>query len=683
MQKRFFLLGIPMLFFGAFTPNACAQDETACSPELDSKTAKLLEKGLDKRKYDQEKRFGFLTAALEEDENAIQAEFALGLLYFDQARRTGNGFSESKMHLQKVHDRCPYHDAALPYTLGSIAYAEQDFESAIQWFERFISWERITGKPHSPRSMRRLDDVVESLPSIQFLLEFNAHADSPPPTVLKAVATPDQEYLPALSADGTLLFFTRAGERKAKGDLVSKPFEKFTWAKRDTPSLPFGSGEPMEDPFNRTTGYGGASISVDNRLLFLAIKTPAPGNPENIDLFSARYTLLEDTGDEVVYLWSDPTPLGSLNTPDGWESQPAISPDGQWLYFAAARPGTTEDAQGQPTIDILVSQRNGDGSWGAGQLLPPPINTGFSDKAPFLHPDGETLYFASNRKPSGGGYDIWMSRLDSAATPVDSGAWSPPINLGMPLNTEGDEHGLITAADGRTAYFASRRPGTKGLDIMVWTLPEPLRARASVVVRGQLEVSEALGNSPVELELRYAESKRAQAIEVAEDGGFAAVVDLSTAEDVMLVAKAEGAAFNAGIVIDRDEEEPALIEAALSLESVTEAGATFEIEDIRYASGSAEIGRSSLLLLDLFAEYLSETGLSVEIGGHTDNVGSEGDNFQLSESRARAVREYLIQQGVPGSDITSKGYGESQPRADNATPEGRALNRRTEFRVTD
>lgn len=677
---------VPFLAFllcQVFSHEGMAQDADVCQPELDAKTAKILEKGLDKRKYDAEKRQGFLESALEEDENALPAEFALGLLLFDRARRSGMGFAESRAHLLSVHDRCPDYDAELPYTLGSIAFAENEFESAIGWFNRFISWESQTGKPLSPRAMKRLDDVVERLPEIQFLMEFNAHADSPPPKVLSSVASRDQEYLPALSPDGTLLFFTRAGERKAKGDLVSKPFEKFTWARRESPDLDFDAGEAMEDPFNRQMGYGGASISVDNRSLFLAIKTPAPGNPENIDLYSARYELMEDTGDEVVYLWSEPAALDALNTPDGWESQPAISPDGKWLYFAAVRPGTTEDAQGQPTIDILVSERDNLGEWKRPELLPSPINTTYSDKAPFLHPDGRTLYFASNRTPGGGGYDIWMSRLDSTARPTDVNGWSRPVNLGIPLNTEGDEHGLITAADGRTAYFSSRRIGTQGLDIMTWTLPEPVRARASVVVRGQLDVSDDLSGETVELELRYAESRRAQAIEISDDGAFATIVDLSSREDVLLVAKAEGAAFSAGLLVDKDEEEPALIDAELTVRSISETGAAFEIEDIHYASGSAVIGRASLLLLDLFAEYLSETGLSVEIGGHTDDVGSDADNLELSEARARSVREYLIQQGVPASDISSRGYGESRPRADNGTPEGRARNRRTEFRVTN
>jgi hypothetical protein len=242
--------------------------------------------------------------------------------------------------------------------LGSIAYAEGQFETALEWFDRFIRWESITGKPHSPRSQRRLEDVQKNLPEIQFLIEYNAHADSPPPEVLASVATRDQEYLPALSADGTLLFFTRAGERKAKGDLVSKPFEKFTWARRPGPSEAFDNGTAMEDPFNRTSGYGGASISVDNRSLFLAVKTPVPGHPENIDLFSARYSLLEDTGDETVYLWSEPQALDALNTPDGWESQPAVSPDGQWLFFAAVRPGTTTEARalrGSGSVQVMMS----------------------------------------------------------------------------------------------------------------------------------------------------------------------------------------------------------------------------------------------------------------------------------------------------------------------------------------
>ena len=657
-----------------------AQDEDPCAAVPSVKAAKLIEKGTDKRKYNADKRRGYLEDALEEEDSALDAAFALGLLAHTEARRNGESLSEARSLLLSVHQACNRFDEEVPYTLGAIAYAENRHQDALDWFDRFLHWEAQTGKPIAPRNRRRIEQVNGVLPELRFLIEFTAHADAPAPQVLTEVASRDAEYLPALSADGTLLFFTRAGERKAKGDLVSQPFEEFTWARRTGPAIPFDSGMRLEDPFNRSGGYGGASISVDNRSLYLAIKSPAPGNPENIDLYSTRYSLMDDTGDEQVYLWTDPEPLSVLNTPDGWESQPAISPDGQMLYFAAIRPGTTPDEHGNPTIDVLASRWNGD-DWTEATVLPAPINGPYSDKAPFLHPDGCTLYFASNREPGGGGYDIWMSKLDSLGSPFDAGAWSAPVNLGTPLNTEGDEHGLVISADGSTAYFSSRRPGTQGLDIMTWSLPESLRPRASVVVRGQLDISDDLRDTPISLELRYAQSRRAQAIDLGDDGAYAAIVDLAAEEDVLLVAKADGAAFTAGVVVEREDPTPALVNADLTIRSVNERNAAFEIEDIRYATGSAVIDRTSLLMLDLFAEYLMETGLSVEIGGHTDDVGLDTDNLVLSQKRADAVRNHLVSAGVPDASLKARGYGESQPRADNGTEAGRAKNRRTEFRI--
>ena len=276
-----------------------------------------------------------------------------------------------------------------------------------------------------------------------------------------------------------------------------------------------------------------------------------------------------------------------------------------------------------------------------------------------------------------------MSKLDSLSSPFNPSGWSDPVNLGMPLNTSGDEHGLVISADGETAYFSSRRPGTQGLDIMTWSLPASIRPRASVVVRGQLDVSDDLQDTPITLELRYAQSRRAQAIELGDDGAYAAIVDLETSEDVLIVAKADGAAFTAGLVVDRDEENPALVQADLSIRSLEERNAAFEIQDIRYATGSARIDRTSLLMLDLFAEYLMDMQLSVEIGGHTDDVGNDADNLLLSQQRADAVRDQLVQSGVPRYKLTAQGYGESQPRSDNATEAGKANNRRTEFRILE
>ena len=229
------------------------QEDNACEHEPPAKAAKLIERGTDKRKYDAAKRRGYLEDALEEDGQALHAAFTLGLLAHTEARRTGEGFGEARDLLMSVHDACPRFNEEVLYTLGAIAYAEDRNQEALDWFHQFLHWESRTGKPISPRNRKRVEQVEAVLPELQFLIEYTANGDAAPPRILDEVATGDAEYLPALSADGTLLFFTRAGERMAKGDLVSRPFEDFTWARRTGPSVPFDSGHPLDDPFNPKT----------------------------------------------------------------------------------------------------------------------------------------------------------------------------------------------------------------------------------------------------------------------------------------------------------------------------------------------------------------------------------------------------------------------------------------------
>ena len=122
----------------------------------------------------------------------------------------------------------------------------------------------------------------------------------------------------------------------------------------------------------------------------------------------------QDNSGEFFYYWGDLKLLGpEINTPMGWESQPALSAEGDELFFASARDSSTLDDDGNPTMDIYVSTKDKKGNWSNAEKLPYPISTSAQDKAPFIHPDGKTLYFSSTRIPSGGGYDLWVSRRDS------------------------------------------------------------------------------------------------------------------------------------------------------------------------------------------------------------------------------------------------------------------------------
>jgi outer membrane protein OmpA-like peptidoglycan-associated protein len=152
---------------------------------------------------------------------------------------------------------------------------------------------------------------------------------------------------------------------------------------------------------------------------------------------------------------------GSINT-NSWESQPCVSSDGRELYFVSRRTGNA---------DIYFARRNADGTWGEPQNIGEPINTKGTEMAPFLHPDGHTLYFSSDKHIGMGGFDLFMSRRG------EDGQWQAPANLGFPINTSGDEINFFVAADGKTAFISSQREGGNGgYDIYTFELPEEIRS---------------------------------------------------------------------------------------------------------------------------------------------------------------------------------------------------------------
>ena len=135
--------------------------------------------------------------------------------------------------------------------------------------------------------------------------------------------------------------------------------------------------------------------------------------------------------------------------------------------FAAQREESTR-RHGNLTVDIFESSIQSDGTWGPPSRLRGPVNSMANDKAPFLHPDGQTLYFSSDRSPSGGRFDLWMSKRDS------TGNWLAPVNLGLPINSPEDEHGFVVSTDGEAGIFSRRNHETHSLDLHTFQLPNNL-----------------------------------------------------------------------------------------------------------------------------------------------------------------------------------------------------------------
>ena len=259
-----------------------------------------------------------------------------------------------------------------------------------------------------------------------------------------AVNTNDDEYVNMLSFDGTQLLFTRKmpmGNGYQKEFLYISQWDGQRWTEPQL--LAFADFPQDVDP-------GAAFISADGKKLYLT--GCGWTRDSSCDLYVSEW---------IDGQWAMPKRLSEGINTRSWESQPCVSSDGKELYFVSRRNGNA---------DIYCAKRNTDGSWGEPQNVGTPINTHGTEMAPFLHPDGHTLYFSSDKHIGMGGFDLFMSRRG------DDGQWQKPVNLGFPINTNGDEINFFVAADGKTAFISSQREGGHGgYDIYTFELPEEIR----------------------------------------------------------------------------------------------------------------------------------------------------------------------------------------------------------------
>lgn len=662
------------VLMGVGNPAFWAQDD--CAGDMSAKTEKLYEKGTNKDKYKAEERINWLEKSIDEDPECLPCHIALAELLFSQFRRFGEGGYAVRSSATYVTSHCPGSHPEMHYILGALAYAERNYTDALSAFNRFL-----TSMPPEPtRSLQRqAEEVREVLPNIEFEAAFWADADEFSPTAVQGVNTQADEFLPALSPDGSMLFFTRRSRHKAKGDVITRDIEVFEMAERLSSPLHFSASDALPSPFNEGAQYGGASISLDNRELWIAASNPTLENPNNVDLFVTSYELIEIGDNHMpIYQWGTLEPCLHLNTPDGWEAQPALSADGQSLYFAQINAHSTPDKNGNPTMDLMVSHRDQAGNWSTPQPLPAPINTAYNEKSPFLHPDGKTLFFASDRLPGGGGYDLWRTHLDA------DGNWSLPANIGAPVNTEQDEHGMVVDIDGQTAFFAGRRTGTKGLDILSFPLSDRFQPESVLLIQGAVLTPEGMPalNAKVTLQNLGSSGERKE-LQIREDNGqFATIIAKPDMEEAwVLTTEGDGIAFDAVEV--KAHEGEAVFAADLQARAMV-LNEPLEMRNIEFPTDESTLDASAELILKAFAGYLTrQPQYHVRLEGHTDNTGLPEKNVILSQNRAQAARQFLIEQGIDGQRISARGYGDQKPIASNDSEAGRAANRRTEFVIFD
>ena len=463
-----------------------------------------------------------------------------------------------------------------------------------------------------------------------------------------SVNSKDPEYFPSLTIDGRTLVFTRRVNSKNEDFYVSEKDDSLGWM----PAYSIGA------PVNSANNEGAQNVSLDGNMLVFT-GCDFPGGRGSCDIY---FTIRTEEG-----LWVDPMNLGSPINTRAWESQPSLSADKQTLYFARE----TQDAGS----DIFMSKMQPNGKWGYPERLDSNINTRGREATPFIHPDNQTLYFSSNGHPGFGDMDIFISRRQP------DGSWGPAVNLGYPINTADEDASLVVAADGKTAYFASDRSDSRGqLDLYSFELYPEVRPLKTLYVSGFVYDAKTQKRLIANIETYdLATGQVAATIRTDKVGNFMA--PLPTGKDYAFSVNRKGYLFYSDNFSLKNVSPDSSFYREIPLQPL-DTSAVLVLHNIFFETRQFTLKTGSELELNRLVALLRENPtVTIEISGHTDNIGNTKDNVLLSERRAQAVVKYLVDKGIPAERLQAKGYGETKPVADNMSAAGRAENRRTELKI--
>lgn len=471
--------------------------------------------------------------------------------------------------------------------------------------------------------------------------------------------TPYNDYWPSMGVEGNqmvtsiLLCDTLSnGSTFCQEDIYFSTKDSGIWK----PVQPIGS------QLNTDQNEGGHCLSANGEYLFFTACNRNDGQG-SCDIYYCH----KRNG-----RWSLPIPCETTINTQYWDGHPSIDGNGSTLYFSSERPG------GQGGKDLWQAKvvYRSDGSLGFTDVknLGPTINTEGDEISPFIHFDAQTLYFSSNGHVGLGRHDIFKS------TKMEQ-SWSKPQNLGYPINTWNDEIGFIVNARGDMGWMASER-NKPDKDIYALSIPSEIKPQTVVYYKGIVKDKNTM--QPLKAQTTWFNFTQNEAFlslySDAQTGEF--LVCLKNNANYSVHVTKPGYLFYSqfiGLNHERSIQKPFTVQ--ILLEPI-KPGNIMVLDNVFFATDSYEIQPESYPELEQLLLLLSENPqIKVEIRGHTDNVGTEVYNKELSKNRAGAVYNYLIKKGIKSWRLSFEGYGSSQPVADNDSAEGRAKNRRTEAMI--
>ena len=515
--------------------------------------------------------------------------------------------------------RYKYHDSIAFFYLAEMQRRDKDYKNAAKNYEIYLA--------HKPADKLAMNGLI----SAQNARKWKEESSGYKVKKFDMFNSRRSDFSPMLLGDDQL--FLSSTRPQAKGEklngitgvkngdfFVCKKDEKGKWTKP----------EVITDAINSEEDEGACCFTPDGKTMYFTRCREDESYPRYAEIFKSTRS---DAS------WS--TPTACVLTKDSLSSyaHPAVSPDGQWLYFVSDMPG------GEGGLDIWRVRITADDNFGGVENMGAPINTPGDEMFPTFRPNGD-LYFSSNGHPGMGGLDVWCAKQDSLK------AWT--LNrLGYPLNSEGDDFGLTFEGIYNRGFFASNRNDGHGWDhIYSFELAEHiLTVQGWVYEKDGYELPQALvymvGNDGTN-----------QKISVKGDGSF--VVEVKPNVDYVLLGTCKGflnhkqdfRADTAGVTKEYVLQFP--------LPSISR---PVLIDNVLYEFDKADLTKESETELMALVTLLNENpNITIELGAHCDYRGDEKYNLWLSQKRAESCVNFLIKNGIAKERLTPVGYGVTKPK---------------------
>ena len=594
----------------------------------------------------------------------------------DQALKEDSKFVEAYMLRANIYSDMKNHDKAIEayneairlspdffpnnyFSLAKSEYLAGRFGDAKIHYQKFLSYPKIKASLAS-NAKQMVENCAFAEQAVKNPVPFN------PVNLGDSINSEDEEYFPAITADAKTFLFTRRLRVKYSSGRTSQQedFYMSHWGKDH-----WGKAEPVTE-INTTGNEGAPSLAADGQYLFFtACQEMFDGSDARKTNGSCDIFIAKKVGEK----FNAPRNLELPINTGAWESQPSFSSDGRTLYFVRAIKGS----DGRSQRDIMVSKIGDNSAWSEPVSVSDKINTIGDEMSVFIHPDDQTIYFASDGHPGMGGLDIFMSKKSAL------GEWSEPVNLGYPINSTADENSLLVSPSGELAFFASDRPGGEGqLDLYQFALPESMRPQPVTYMKGKVFDIETKKVLAASFELIDLATGKTVVSSTSNSGNGEFLVCLPTGKSYALNVSKDGYLFyseNFQLKDSKSSREPVLKDVGMKPIKV---GQSVVLKNIFYDFDKFDLKDESMAELGKLISFLNKNPkIKIEVGGHTDNVGGKQYNQQLSEKRSKAVYDYLVQKGIAIARLEFKGYGDAKPVADNTTEQGRSQNRRTEFTI--